>query len=284
MHTEHILGPHSRSTKAKSRVLWQVKLANLLPCDSDSCTWRTAEKVTQIKWTPGDPGGAFSFSRDAYFFLPVAQAKSLGIILNFYSHTSHPIHQQILWALSTFKMLLRKINVFIYLAPGCRPTGGQPSTHCLPPWGPWAWGQQCLWPMLDTPQCTPCPGVMIISWGGFNPGEARVSRQGSEAGKERNLLENLFQNWPQQQDKLTTRSYQTLQRHCKVLRGDWEERTAPCLDEEVDNEWCRRLKVLPVAASSSLATYTGKLASSPTTPDGCYPLKAHSGQEERIHA
>jgi len=126
--------------------------------------------------------------------------------------------------------------------------------------------------------------VMIISWGGFNPGEARVSRQGSEAGKERNLLENLFQNWPQQQDKLTTRSYQTLQRHCKVLRGDWEERTAPCLDEEVDNEWCRRLKVLPVAASSSLATYTGKLASSPTTPDGCYPLKAHSGQEERIHA
>ena len=96
-------------------ILSGALLANLLPCDSDSCTWRTAEKVTQIKWTPGDPGGAFSFSRDAYFFLPVAQAKSLGIILNFYSHTSHPIHQQILWALSTFKMLLRKINVFIYL-------------------------------------------------------------------------------------------------------------------------------------------------------------------------
>lgn len=63
--------------------------------------------------------------------------------------------------------------------------------------------------------------VTIISWGGFNPREARVSRQGSEAGKERNLLEDLFQNWPQQQDELTTRSCQTLQRHCKkLLRGD----------------------------------------------------------------
>lgn len=116
MHTEHILGPHSRSTEAKSWVLWQVKLANLPPCNSDSCTWMgTTEKVTQIKWTPGDPGGTFSFSRDVYFFLPVAQAKSVGIILNFYSHTSHPIRQQILWAPSTFKMLLRKINVFTYL-------------------------------------------------------------------------------------------------------------------------------------------------------------------------
>ena len=74
--------------------------------------------------------------------------------------------------------------------------------------------------------------VMIISWGRFNPSEARVSRQGSEAGKERNLLEDLFQNWPQQQDELTTHACQTLQRHGKkVLHGDREEGTALCLDE-----------------------------------------------------